>query len=435
MPPSRLKRKFSRRLWTISTSLLVLVGLVVGMVLVQPQLSRAQLSKLDAAATVSTIPASQERAANTSAITHWLALGDRNSRVSALKAQLQQLGYETGDRTSYFNPATEEAVFQFQREAGIGRDGIVGEETQAALAQALESSEGTKKPTTAAVSTLPAPEGPPVSSISQTQNQIQSQIQSQTQGQIQSRTQSPPDIERILSQGKLVVAVLNKNNPPFFMTDEEDKLTGSDIVLAEELAEQLGVELEFNRSARTFNDVVEQVYNLEADLAISKISRTLKRAKSVSFSQPYLTMRQGLLVNRVQFAEQAKGENVAEMLRTLEGKVGVIRGSSYVGFVKQKFPKATIAEFSTWPEVVKAVTQGKVLAAYRDELEVKKIVRNNPDAALQFQTIALTDTQDPLAIVLPWDSHSLQDFVNQYLEVAHPDDTVDSLLDRYSGQI
>ena len=404
MPPSRFKRKRSARVRSVCVALLVLLSLITCSIISQPQISKARTSRTQIAQAETTAYTSLDSArdiARPAGNANWLQLGDRSAKVRQLKAQLQQLGYETGDRSRLFNSTTQQAVLQFQENAGIGVDGIVGEETQRALAQAMNTAEDT--------------------------------ITSASNYDL-NRSQNPPDIERILSRGKLIVAVLNKENPPFFMTDESGQLVGADIVLAKEIAAQLGVPVEFNRSAKTFNDVVQQVYDLEADIAISKISRTLQRTKNVSFSRPYLTMRQGLLINRVQFTQQSKGKNVAETLRTLEGKVGVIRGSSYVGFVKQKFPQATVAEFSTWPEVVKAVTQGDVLAAYRDELEVKKIVRNNPDAALQFQTVALTDTQDPLSVVLPWDSRTLQSFVDQYLEVMHPQDTVDTLLDRYIEQ-
>lgn len=404
MPPSRFKRKRSARVRSVCVALLVLLSLIICSIISQPQISKARTSRTQIAQAETTAYTSLDSArdiARPAGNANWLQLGDRSAKVRQLKAQLQQLGYETGDRSRLFNSTTQQAVLQFQENAGIGVDGIVGEETQRALAQAMNTAEDT--------------------------------ITSASNYDL-NRSQNPPDIERIRSRGKLIVAVLNKENPPFFMTDESGQLVGADIVLAKEIAAQLGVPVEFNRSAKTFNDVVQQVYDLEADIAISKISRTLQRTKNVSFSRPYLTMRQGLLINRVQFTQQSKGKNVAETLRTLEGKVGVIRGSSYVGFVKQKFPQATVAEFSTWPEVVKAVTQGDVLAAYRDELEVKKIVRNNPDAALQFQTVALTDTQDPLSVVLPWDSRTLQSFVDQYLEVMHPQDTVDTLLDRYIEQ-
>lgn len=143
-------------------------------------------------------------------------------------------------------------------------------------------------------------------------------------------------------------------------------------------------------------------------------------------------MRQGLLVNRLQLAQQPQGSSMVENIRNLSGKVGVIKESSYVGFLKQKFPQATIVEFPTWKDTVDPVVGGELLAAYRDELEVKKVVRTKPDAALQLQTIVLTDTQDSLAAVLPWDSTHLLAFVDQYLETMATQYTVDLLLDEYA---
>jgi polar amino acid transport system substrate-binding protein len=246
------------------------------------------------------------------------------------------------------------------------------------------------------------------------------------------RPAMPPDMQRILDRGKLTVAVLGQDNPPFFMKLNNRELEGLDIQIAQALANQLSVTLDINRSAETFDDVVDAVYQLKADLAISKISRTLKRSQRVRFSQPYLRMRQGLLVNRLQLAQQAQGRTMEETIRNLKGKVGVLRNSSYVGFLKQKFPQATIVEFPTWSAIVDAVVQGDILAAYRDELEVKKVVRTKPDAALQLQTIALTDTQDSLAVVLPWNSTHLLAFVDQYLETMAAQYTVDLLLDEYA---
>ncbi|MBW4485703.1 MAG: ABC transporter substrate-binding protein [Tildeniella torsiva UHER 1998/13D] len=242
----------------------------------------------------------------------------------------------------------------------------------------------------------------------------------------------PPDMQRILDRGKLTVAVLGQDNAPFFMQTDE-QLGGLDIQLARALADQLGVSLEITRSAQTFDQVVDTVYGQKADLAISKISRTLKRAQRVRFSRPYLRMRQGLLVNRLQMAEQTQGRSMVETIRDLRGQVGVIKGSSYVGFLKQKFPQATIVEYPTWEDIVEAVVRGDILAAYRDELEVKKVVRTRPDAALQLQTIALTDTQDSLAVVLPWGSAHLLAFVDQYLDTLTAQYTVDTVLDEYAA--
>lgn len=343
----------------------------------------------------------------------WLRQGDRGPQVQKLHQQLKALGYDVSQPANQFDGAMAEAVFSFQRSMGIGADGIVGPETDWALEEAIARQETPGLARSSLLSQPPRNKAVDANDVSALPALM------------------PPDIQRILDRGKLVVAVLAQDNPPFFLSDRAGTLLGSDVAIAQQLADQLGVGLAFNRDAQTFNEVVDEVYAHRADLAISKISRTLKRAQRVSFSAPYLSMRQGLLVNRLQFAEKAKGDNTVEMLRTLEGRIGVIEGSSYGGFAKQKFPEATVVEYPTWSDVVKAVTSGEVIAAYRDELEVKKIVFNNPDASLQFQTVAFTDTKDPLAVVLPWDSRHLNDFVNQYLEDFNQDYTVDGLLEDY----
>lgn len=242
----------------------------------------------------------------------------------------------------------------------------------------------------------------------------------------------PPELERIRDRGKLVVAVLGVDNPPFFMTLEDGSLGGLDIELAKSLAQQLEVDLEINRSAETFDQVVDQVYHQEADLAISKISRTLTRGQRVRFSRPYLSMRQGLLVNRLQLAQQSQNRRTTEAIRALAGPVGVIQNSSYVGFLRQKFPQATVVEMPTWEDAVQAVSQGELLAAYRDELEVKKVMLVKPDASLNLQTVALTDAQDYLAMVLPWDSLHLLSWVDLYLDTQGRTYTVDTVLEDYA---
>nr|WP_256386690.1 transporter substrate-binding domain-containing protein [Hydrocoleum sp. CS-953] len=152
----------------------------------------------------------------------------------------------------------------------------------------------------------------------------------------------------------------------------------------------------------------------------------------MSFSHPYVTMRQGLLLNRVQLTKAAKNKEAVEFLRDFEGRIGVINGSSYEGFAKQKFPKATIVRYSSWEDIIQGAIKGDILAAYRDELEVKKIIINQPNVALNFQTVALKDTQDPIAIALPWSSSHLLEFVNLYLEITNTDYTVKGLLSEYS---
>ena len=259
----------------------------------------------------------------------------------------------------------------------------------------------------------------------------------------------PPDIKRIIEHGYIEVAMIGVDSPPFFQVDTPETpcrgdtndfvnygnktYCGLDVSLSKGIADQLGVDVHFIRTARTFNDTVNLVYEHKADIAISKISRTLSRTKKVLFSNPYLTMRQSLLLNRVQFAEQSTGRRRRPeiAIRELTGNIGVIQDSSYVGYTNEKFPSAIVNEQPSWPDVLEAARSGELVAAYRDELEVKRAILQDPSNAINFQTVVLTDTNDSLAIVLPWQSLQLREFANQYLFSNNINYTADSLLDEF----
>ena len=94
-----------------------------------------------------------------------------------------------------------------------------------------------------------------------------------------------PEFARIINRGELVVALLGVDQPPFF-EEKNGKLSGFDVDFAREIAQKLGVRVRFNRQAQTFDGVVTLLAEGQADLAISKLSRTLSRARVVSFSAP-----------------------------------------------------------------------------------------------------------------------------------------------------
>ena len=58
---------------------------------------------------------------------------------------------------------------------------------------------------------------------------------------------------------------------------------GHDVELARSIADALGVEIEFDRSPKTFNAITDLVASEKADMAISLVSRTLSRAEKVRF--------------------------------------------------------------------------------------------------------------------------------------------------------
>jgi polar amino acid transport system substrate-binding protein len=223
-----------------------------------------------------------------------------------------------------------------------------------------------------------------------------------------------PAFARIASRGELVVAMLGIDQPPFFEV-QDGRLTGFDVDLANEIAQKLGVKVRFNREAKTFDDVVNLLASGQADIAISKLSRTLPRAELISFSSPYVTLHRALLINRVKFAQLAHGRLVPDVIRAYDGTIGVVANSSYSDYVLANFPHAKVLSYPTWNALLSALNVGDVTAAYRDEFEVKHVLKTDPTASLRLRVITLEDLNDTIALGVNVSAPELLAFVNQFL--------------------
>lgn len=236
-----------------------------------------------------------------------------------------------------------------------------------------------------------------------------------------------PEIARIFTRGELVVAMLGVDTPPFFYK-KGDQLVGLEVDLAKAIARELKVTVRFDRSAKTFNEVVDMVARQEADLGISKLSRTLARAQKISFTDPYLRLNHAFILNRVKFAEYAKGRPVTTAIRDYKGTLGVISNSSFADYASRYFPQAEVRSYKSWGELLKAVDKGEVIAAYRDEFEVKSVLKTDPKASLTLRTVTFKDLEDTLGIAVGIQDPVLLAFVDQFLSQSAEKLTIDTVL-------
>jgi polar amino acid transport system substrate-binding protein len=248
-----------------------------------------------------------------------------------------------------------------------------------------------------------------------------------------------PEIRAIKQRGKLIVGLTSFDSPPFYYPRKKDPADGSaptldgfDIQLAKEIARSLDVELVLNRQAEDFNKVVELVMTGQVDLATSKLSLTVKRAIGVLFSQPTIVLRHALLANRVSLAKSANGRTPQDVInRGFAGSIGVIADSSFVDISRQLFPNAYIRQIKTWDGVVDAVNTGGLDIAYRDELEIKRIMHLRPELHLNVRSVLVSDERDFISVALPHQSAQLANFVNVILLKRKKLDA-NQLLDEYA---
>ena len=252
--------------------------------------------------------------------------------------------------------------------------------------------------------------------------------------QIVSDTDIPPDIKSILNKKNIVVAMTSSDQPPFYFINKQGELDGIDVFIAKEMANKLGVEPVFNRESSSFNDVVTLVSSGKADLAISKLSRTLPRAQFVRFSNPYIVFKQCLLFNRLQLVKFTPEDNIRGFIRNMKGKIGIIMKSSYVGYARVNFPGAEIVEYQSWDDVINALYKGEVLAAYRDDLEISKILNSRSDATIKLKPVIFSDLTDPISIAVRYDRQQFLSWVNIFLESLSLDLNTEKLLDMYKDK-
>ncbi len=243
----------------------------------------------------------------------------------------------------------------------------------------------------------------------------------------------PDDLlQHIKDRGYLTVAMLKTDDPPFSMKDNQGNEIGVDIDLGKEIAKHLGVKLQTLRTASTYDQVVDQVASGKADLALSNLSVTLKRAQKVNYSKQYIIVKKSILLNHKVFSQLKKTD--AESLKSFfraGNKLGVMKGSSYVEFAKVEFPQAELVLYDKWSSLVEDLDKGVISGGFWDEFEVEKVLFFRPGGSFRYQAVTLKVPTDKVAIAVPKSHQDFLNWINTFLDLKVTRLTVKDLLKIY----
>jgi len=243
----------------------------------------------------------------------------------------------------------------------------------------------------------------------------------------------PTDIAAIKKKNVLIIAMTKKDVPPFF-SGEGDDIRGLDVEIARRIGAVIGVPVQFRRDAESFAEVVEQIRDGRADIAVSKLSITGPRLLTVRFSDPYIKLKQAMIINRLWLSQNSQGREVHEVIRTFNGKISFIRNSSYDTFARANFPKAVYTPEDSWDTIINNVTNGTIAAGYRDEFEIKKISFEKPEAAITTKTVTISDSIDNIAVAVNANSPQLLSIVNYVIKNEYSNIDTKKLMDRYKAE-
>jgi ABC-type amino acid transport substrate-binding protein len=228
-------------------------------------------------------------------------------------------------------------------------------------------------------------------------------------------------VRAIQERGYLKVGLPPYNTPPaYYLEENSDELQGYDVDFARTLASKLGVDIQFDRSSTSFNNLVERVGNGDFDIAIGKLGLTYNRLFD-AFPIQYLSFRHAFLANRgfvASLGVDPDDPRFGEILKNSTIRIGSIKNSTWETEAKANFPNATFVGFKNWPAAKKALFEkdSVIDAIYRDSTEIKPIVYEQPDLSLEYVPILFDELIDRKSIYLSQEGRlGLEDSIDMTL--------------------
>ncbi|HEX8599229.1 MAG TPA: ABC transporter substrate-binding protein [Chloroflexia bacterium] len=221
--------------------------------------------------------------------------------------------------------------------------------------------------------------------------------------------QKPPDrfLERITQRGTLRVGI-DPTYPPFD-TLREGQVAGYDAELAEAIARDLGVKVEFRTLA--LDTLYDSLIAGNVDMLVSALPPIPERQADVRYSTPYYQSGQVLVVR--------EGESAISSVETLAGrKVGVELGSN-ADTEARRLQRSTApgmqlqSTYRSPEEALDALVSGEVEAAITDNASAQTYLATYPGSVTALSP-PLTD--EPFVVAVPARADALAGSVNATIE-------------------
>jgi polar amino acid transport system substrate-binding protein len=208
--------------------------------------------------------------------------------------------------------------------------------------------------------------------------------------------------------------------PPFEMTDQQGQPAGVSVDLARDLGKQLGREVEIENIP--FHGLIPSLQTHKIDLIISSMTATPERAKSIAFSDPYLTTGLCLLVGKDSGIQSIADADQAG--RTVAVKIGT---TGHV-YATDKIKNARVIVLDKEDACVLEVVQRKADAFIYDQISTYENWRRNQETT---KAILKPFVQESWAVGLRLDDTNLLHSVNQFLKDYRASGGFERLGDKY----
>ena len=193
--------------------------------------------------------------------------------------------------------------------------------------------------------------------------------------------------------------------PPFETTDAQGKAEGVSVDLGRDLGKFLDREVEFQNIP--FDGLIPSLQTRKIDLIISSMTATEERARTIAFSDPYLTTGLCLLVGtNSPIQNMVDADQPGRVLVVKKGTTGHV-------YATDKIKHARVLVLDAEAACVLEVVQGKADAFIYDQISTYENWRRNEQTT---RALLQPFKQESWAIGLRQDDTELRRQVNQFLQ-------------------
>jgi len=237
---------------------------------------------------------------------------------------------------------------------------------------------------------------------------------------------TPDRLQHILESGTLRVGT-TMDTPVFSMRASSGQLEGFDMDALATLAPALGVKINYVKM--TFGSMLGDLAADKFDIAMSGMGRTFDRARTATFSKPY--MRYGKLM-AVRNMDKDRFKSVSELDKP-GIKIAYNRGGLNETFAKNMFKQATPTGFDSNASATAALIDGNVDAQVADSTAALYMARQ--DARIAVMDPANVFNPVYVAILLHREDQTLLNYLNIWIDQIEMDGTLGKIRGKWLGDV
>ncbi|MBX9742139.1 MAG: transporter substrate-binding domain-containing protein [Chthoniobacterales bacterium] len=222
------------------------------------------------------------------------------------------------------------------------------------------------------------------------------------------------------NQQQVLKVGMDLSYPPFEMINERGEPDGISVEMARALSQFLHRPLKIENIS--YAGLLPSLKTGKIDLIISSMSDTPERRKSIAFSDPYLKIGLGALM------QKNAPIHTIEDLDHPGIKVAVRQATAGQVWAQAHLKEATIVAFNTESAAVLEVMQKKVDAFLYDQLSVWREYHEHPQ---ETRPLLFTLQEETCAIAIPLSNPELREQVNCFLKRFREEKGFEQLGNRY----